>query len=148
MVSQLRVKSDEVATLDSRYRQAITERDELNRSVSDLQRQMQNATEGRISSLNMEIDKLNGMLNRLNSELNEYKSKYPQLVDENNNLKRKIQELTQRQESDWKSRSINFEQRILVLTQEGDQYKRKAMELEAELRRFIDLEGKVGVMSS
>ena len=83
----------------------------------------------------------------MNSELNEYKSRYNQANDENNSLKRKLQELQLKLDSEVSTKIRTFEQRTIVITQENDQLKRRVAELENQSRHLMELENKAALMS-
>lgn len=113
----LRTKLDEYSSIEVRVRQITTERDELVRAAADQQRRFAESADVRIASLSAEIERLNNAMQRLNSELNDYKARYNQAADENSGLKRKLQELQLKQDTEVKTRITTYEQKILVFTQ-------------------------------
>lgn len=109
--------------------------------------------ETQAGQLSREIERLNGVLReKLNEigayqrELTEYKSKFPQLVEENNALKHRFQEVTQQYETQLRSQVTTVESRYTLLTQETEQLKRRNQDLEASARKAAEYESRLTML--
>ena len=145
----------ELNDLKGRVSIMVQENDQLKRKLIEVETAYQqlSSVENRATQLSIEIERLNGVLrekvNEIQNyqrELSEYKSKFPLLVDENNNLKVRFQELTQQFEAELRSQVTTVEKRYTVLTQDFEQVKRRNQELEVAGRKVVEYESRLTML--
>lgn len=136
----------ELNDLKSRASLVVQENDQLKRRVMELEAAYQQLSniENRASQLSIEIERLNGVLReKVNEiggyqrELNEYKLKFPQLVEENNSMKLRFQEMGQQFESEFRTQISTMEKKYSVLSQETEQLRRRNNDLEVSSRKVV-----------
>jgi chromosome segregation ATPase len=74
-------------------------------------------------------------LQKAGSELNELRQRYPALTADNDELKRRLQELSQKFEIEINSRVSAYDQRSAAMQRENEELRVRMQELEAFARR-------------
>jgi hypothetical protein len=110
----LKSKSEECASINFRFQQLLTEKDPTRN----------------VAASNKEIERLTGILNKLNGDYSDSRMRLQQATEENNTVKRRLQELGLTLENERKMRGSSSDQRLNSINDENEKLRKRLMDIE------------------